>query len=93
MILARSGNQSHSTIFVLKHKALAEDSIAVEKYILQETPTYDFYCGLVGGVSMWFNFLPKLPMDVFAEYRYPLVNYMQTQGFYFGVSFLVGVDR
>lgn len=73
--------------------ACVDLTMPVEKYILQETPTYDFYCGLVGGVSMWFNFLPKLPMDVFAEYRYPLINDMQTQGFYFGVSFLVGVDR
>ncbi|MGN0186460.1 MAG: PEGA domain-containing protein [Paludibacteraceae bacterium] len=73
--------------------ACVDLTVPVEKYLLQETPTYDFYCGLVGGVSMWFNFLPKIPMDVFAEYRYPLINDMQTQGFYFGVSFLLGVDR
>lgn len=73
--------------------ACVDLTMPVEKYILQETPTYDFYCGLVGGVSMWFNFWPNIPMDVFAEYRYPLVNNMQTQGFYFGVSFLLGVDR
>lgn len=73
--------------------ACVDLTMPVEKYILKETPTCDFYCGVLGGMSLWFNFLSNIPMDVFAEYRYPLINNIQEQGFYVGVSLLLGVDR
>ena len=65
----------------------------VEKYILKESPTQDFYLGALGGVSLWFNFLSNVPMELFAEYRYPIINNVQEQGFYVGASLLLGVDR
>ena len=53
---------------------------------------------IIGGVSMRFNYVGRFPMDIFAEYKYPVSGFdnvdigSKTQLFRVGIIFTGGVD-
>ena len=55
----------------------------------------DFYAAAVAGLSIRASMAPMMPMDIFAEYRYPFVGptTYQEQGFRVGVSLSLGATK
>lgn len=52
----------------------------------------DFFCSALAGLSFRINGLANMPLDIFAEYRYPVVGDVQAQGVYVGMSLSLGAD-
>lgn len=52
----------------------------------------DFFCSALAGLSFRINGLANMPFDIFAEYRYPVVGNIQSQGVYVGVNISLGAD-
>jgi hypothetical protein len=70
-----------------------------DRYMAKEKPVNGVRTDLLGGVSMRLNYVGKFPVDIFAEYKYPLKGIDRSlitrneQMFRVGINFAIGIDH